>query len=60
MEQVRTLHGIIPICAHCKQIRDDRGAWNQLEAYIQRHSDAQFSHGICPSCLERYFPDVEP
>lgn len=60
MEQVRTLHGIIPICAHCKQIRDDRGSWNQLEAYIQRHSDAQFSHGICPGCLARYFPDVEP
>jgi hypothetical protein len=55
MDQVRTLHGIIPICAHCKQIRDDRGAWNQLESYIQRHSDAQFSHGICPACMERHF-----
>jgi hypothetical protein len=60
VDEVRSLRGIIPICAHCKRIRDDRGAWNQLEAYIQRHSDAQFSHGICPGCLERYFPDVEP
>lgn len=58
MDQMRALHGVIPICAHCKKIRDDRGAWNQLEAYIQRHSDAQFSHGICPTCLDRYFPDV--
>jgi hypothetical protein len=58
MEEVRKLRGIIPICAHCKKIRDDRGAWNQLEAYIQSHSEAQFSHGICPDCLREHYPEV--
>lgn len=60
LEEIRTLRGIIPICAHCKQIRDDRGAWNQIEAYIQLHSEAQFSHGICPDCARRYFPELDP
>jgi hypothetical protein len=59
LDEVRKLRGIIPICAHCKKIRDDRGAWNQLEAYIQRHSEAQFSHGICPDCMERHFPELK-
>jgi hypothetical protein len=58
LEEVRSLRGIIPICAHCKKIRDDRGAWNQLEAYIQRHSEAQFSHGICPDCVRKHFPET--
>jgi hypothetical protein len=58
IEEIRTLRGILPICAHCKKIRDDRGAWNQIEAYIQRHSEAQFSHGICPDCLDRYYGDI--
>jgi hypothetical protein len=57
IEEIRTLRGILPICAHCKKIRDDRGAWNQIEAYIQLHSAAQFSHGICPDCLDRYYGD---
>ena len=60
MDEVRKLRGIIPICAHCKKIRDDRGAWSQLEAYIQRHSEAQFSHGICPDCLDRHYPEDVP
>lgn len=57
MDEIQTLRGIIPICAHCKKIRDDQGAWSQVEAYIQRHSEARFSHGICPDCLRRYYPD---
>ena len=56
LEEIKTLHGIIPICAHCKKIRDDAGSWSRLEAYLSRHSDAQFSHGICPDCLERHYP----
>jgi hypothetical protein len=52
LEHVKTLHGLLPICAWCKRIRDDQGYWNQVEAYIRAHSDADFTHGICPKCLE--------
>lgn len=58
LEQVKTLRGIIPICANCKQIRDDKGYWLQVEAYVSRHSEAQFSHGICPTCIETLYPSV--
>jgi HAMP domain-containing protein len=54
MAEIRTLEGIIPICASCKKIRDDQGYWNQLETYIAEHSNAHFSHGLCPDCLARY------
>ena len=50
--EIKTLQGIIPICMYCKEIRDDEGAWNRLENYIETHSDAQFSHGICDNCLK--------
>ena len=56
MTEIRTLRGIIPICASCKKVRDDEGAWQQVEAYIRAHSEAQFSHGICPDCLEKEYP----
>lgn len=56
LEQVRTLQGILPICMHCKKIRDDAGYWEQVEAYVSRHSDARFSHGICPECLGKHYP----
>lgn len=52
LAQVKTLHGILPICAWCKKVRDDQGAWSQLEAYVSEHSTAEFSHGICPDCRE--------
>lgn len=55
LQQVRTLSGMLPICAHCKKIRDDRGYWNQIEAYICQHSDAEFTHGICPDCLRQHY-----
>lgn len=57
LAQVHTLSGLLPICSHCKKIRDDRGYWNQLEAYITHHSKAIFSHGICPDCARAYYPE---
>lgn len=51
--EVRTLSGLLPICAWCKKIRDDRGYWNQIESYIQTHTDAEFTHGICPECATK-------
>jgi GAF domain-containing protein len=53
LEHVNTLHGLLPICAWCKRIRDDRGYWNQVEAYLHAHTGADFTHGICPDCLEK-------
>jgi peptidoglycan hydrolase CwlO-like protein len=57
LNEIKTLRGIVPICAHCKNIRDDKGFWSQVEVYIRNHSEADFSHGICPSCLTKHFPD---
>jgi len=55
--KVKRLSGLIPICAQCKKIRDDSGYWNQVESYISEHSDAVFSHGICPDCMEKLYPE---
>ncbi len=55
--KVKKLSGLIPICAQCKKIRDDSGYWNQVESYITEHSDAVFSHGICPDCMEKLYPE---
>ncbi|MEK6189810.1 MAG: PAS domain-containing protein [Carnobacterium alterfunditum] len=60
IDEIKTLKGIIPICASCKQIRDDEGFWNQLEQFIMEHSDAVFSHGICPSCAKKLYPRLGP
>ena len=57
LQRVKLLQGLIPICAWCKKVRDDRNYWQQVETYIEGHSDAQFTHGICPECREKY---VEP
>ena len=57
LAEIKTLHGIIPICASCKKIRGDEGSWTQLEVYIRDHSQAEFSHGICPECLKVLYPD---
>ncbi len=57
LSEVKTLSGLIPICSHCKKIRDDKGYWNQVEAYISQHSDAKFSHGICRDCMQKYYSD---
>jgi GAF domain-containing protein len=56
LEHVKTLHGLLPICAWCKRIRDDRGYWSQVEAYIHQHTGADFTHGICPDCMEKQRP----
>ncbi len=57
LADVKTLRGLIPICANCKKIRDDQGYWKQIEGYISEHSDAVFSHGICPECMQKLYPD---
>ena len=59
LTEVVTLRGIIPICASCKKVRDDKGYWNQIESYIRDHSEADFSHGICPECAKKLYPDLE-
>ena len=55
--EIKTLRGIIPICASCKKIRDDKGYWEQVEKYVGKHSEALFSHGICPDCAAKLYPD---
>lgn len=59
LSEVKALSGLLPICASCKKIRDDRGYWNQIESYISHHSEAQFSHGICPECAKKLYPDIK-
>lgn len=55
LDEIKILRGVLPICSRCKQIRDDQGYWNRLEAYIEAHSDALFSHGICPECADTLY-----
>lgn len=57
LAQVKRLSGLLPICASCKKIRDDKGYWQQIEAYIRDHSEAEFSHGICPECAKKLYPE---
>lgn len=57
-KKIDTLRGIVPICSYCKQIRDDKGYWNQVDEYVARHTEAEFSHSICPECVKKYFPDL--
>lgn len=60
LEQVRTLEGLLPICSYCKKVRQDDGYWREIEAYIEDHTDASFTHGYCPTCMEeRVFPQIE-
>lgn len=56
--EIKTLSGLLPICASCKRIRDDKGAWTQIESYIKKNSEAEFSHGICPDCARKLYPDL--
>lgn len=58
MANVRTLKGLVPICAACKKIRDDAGYWHQVESYVRDHTEAEFSHGLCPDCVPNYFPEL--
>lgn len=59
LKKVKVLSGLIPICASCKKIRDDRGYWNSLESYIKARSDADFTHGICPECAKKLYPQIK-
>jgi len=58
LEANKTLRGLIPICGYCKKIRDDRGFWDQVESFVTRHSEAKFSHGICPQCFEKTMKEL--
>ena len=58
LASIKTLSGLLPICYSCKQIRDDKGYWNQIEAYIGKHTEAEFTHGICPACAKALYPDL--
>ena len=59
LARVKLLSGLLPICANCKKVRDDQGYWKQVESYIESHSEATFSHGICPECLHQLYPGLE-
>lgn len=59
LQEVNTLRGIIPICASCKKIRDDQGYWHQVESYIRLHSEAEFSHCVCPDCAKELYPEEQ-
>jgi hypothetical protein len=58
LSEVKELKGLLPICSSCKKIRDEQGEWHVLEGYIQRRTDATFSHGVCPECLQRLYPEL--
>lgn len=59
LAKLKILSGLLPICASCKKIRDDQGYWSQIESYIHHHSEAEFSHSICPECAKRLYPDIK-
>ena len=56
LAEVRTLKGIVPICANCKNVRDDQGYWNRVESYLNEHTEADFTHAVCPDCMKRLYP----
>ncbi len=58
LDEIKTLRGILPVCCYCKNIRDDKGYWDQIESYISKHSEATFSHGICPACMKKHHPEL--
>lgn len=60
LDEIKMLRGLLPICSVCKKIRNDGGYWEQLEVYLREHSEAQFTHGICPECTSKLYPDIDP
>ena len=58
MSSAKILRGLLPICAHCKKVRDDQGYWTRIEDYISQHSEADFSHGFCPDCIEKHYAEL--
>jgi len=59
LSKIKTLNGLLPICANCKKIRDDKGYWTQVEHYIKDHSDADFTHSVCPECIKKLYPKIQ-
>ena len=59
LDEIKTLQGILPICSSCRNVRDDAGYWVQVEAYVSNHTDAHFSHGICPDCMDTMYAGQE-
>lgn len=59
LSEIMTLRGIVPICSYCKKVRDDKGYWNQVEKYVSDHTEAKFSHGLCPACFEKEMKEIE-
>ena len=57
LSEIKTLRSILPLCSHCKKVRDDEGVWERLDAYVSDHTDTRFSHGLCPDCLRELYPD---
>ncbi len=57
LSEIKTLRGIVPICSYCKKVRDDQGYWSQVEVYVRNHSEAEFSHGICKECEDKFFKE---
>ncbi len=58
LDEIKTLKGLVPICASCKKVRDDDGYWQEVEHYVSAHTEANFSHGVCPNCMEKLYPDI--
>jgi hypothetical protein len=59
MAQIKTLHGILPICSHCQRIWNDAGFWQQMELYVRDHTNVEFSHGLCPTCARQHYPEID-
>lgn len=59
LDNIKTLKGLLPICSHCKKIRDDKGYWNSIESYLHEHADAEFTHGICQDCADELYPELD-
>lgn len=59
LKEIKTLRGLLPICSYCKKIRDDKGSWEQMESYIHEHSEAEFSHGMCPACEKKAYEELD-
>jgi hypothetical protein len=57
LDNIKTLRGIIPICANCKKVREDKAFWQEVETYVSKHSEAKFSHGLCPDCMQKLYPE---
>ncbi len=58
LDEIKTLRGIVPICSNCKNVRNDKGYWQQVEVYVREHSEAEFSHSLCPGCVKELYPDI--